>query len=123
MEKVGPRATPFRVLRFTFLTDHESDFQEEGQMPFCTDTDLLYWEPNLLSQVPFASQTLMVGTGDLSGTSLVISSGSFVTNNIEAGQVVHLTGPVSGCFPIVSVDSATQLTVSVLYQGIDPLEE
>ena len=33
-------------------------------MTFCTDIDLLHWEPNLLRDAAFASQTLIGGTGD-----------------------------------------------------------
>jgi len=36
--------------------------------PFCTDSALLAWEPNIFRDAPFASQTLLAGTGTLSGT-------------------------------------------------------
>src|SRR3954468_10271705 len=91
---------------------------ERTMSPFCTDIDLLHWEPNICRDAAFASQTLMSGTADLAGTTLTISSGSFEDSNIEPGQVVVLSGAVTGSFPILSVDSATQLTVSVLYDNL-----
>ena len=86
--------------------------------PFCTDIDLLRWEPNLFAEAAFASQTLMSGTCDLAGTTLTISAGSFTDSHIEPDQIVVLTGAVAGSFPVKSVDSATALTVSILYDGL-----
>jgi hypothetical protein len=86
--------------------------------PFCTDIDLLHWEPNICRDATFASQTLMVGTADLSGTTLSIASGSFIDAHIEPNQVVVLSGALAGSFPILSVDSATGLTISILYDGL-----
>jgi sulfur carrier protein ThiS len=87
-------------------------------MTFCTDIDLLHWEPNLLREASFASQTLLSGTGQLSGTSFTLDSGSFLTSHVEPGQVIVLSGPISGCFPIVSVESETELMLSVLYDQL-----
>ncbi len=89
-------------------------------MSFCTDTDLLHWEPNILKDAAFASQTLIAGTGNLAGTVFTISAGSLIATHIQAGQVIAFTGSYIGCFPIVSIDSATQLTLSVLYDGLFP---
>jgi hypothetical protein len=89
-------------------------------MTFCTDIDLLQWEPNICRDAAFASQTLIGGTGNLAGTSFTIASGSFTTAHVAADQVIVLTGGTSGSYPIVSVDSATQLTISVLYDGLFP---
>jgi hypothetical protein len=86
----------------------------------CTDIDLLHWEPNILRDAAFASQTLMSGTCDLAGSALTISSGSFITSNIEADQVIVLSGSIAGSFPIVSVNSATSLTISTLYDKLFP---
>ena len=66
--------------------------------PFCTDIDLLHWEPNICRDAAFASQTLMTGTADLSGTTLTISSGSFIDSHIEPDQVVVLAGSTRGKF-------------------------
>ena len=89
-------------------------------MAFCTDTDLLHWEPNVLKDAAFASQMLMSGSANLAGTALTISSGSFTANHVEAGQVMVLSGTLAGCFPIASVNSATQATLSVMYDGLFP---
>jgi len=86
--------------------------------PFCTDTDLLHWEPNLFAEAAFASQTLMSGTCNLSGTALTISAGSFIDSHIEPDQIVVLSGAVAGSFPVHSVDSGTALTISVLYDEL-----
>ena len=88
--------------------------------PFCTDIDLLHWEPNILVSAAFTSQTLMSGHANLSGTTLTISSGSFSDSHIEPNQVIVLSGGPAGSFPIVSVDSATQLTISVLFDQLFP---
>ncbi len=93
-------------------------------MTFCTDTDLLHWEPNLLREAAFASQTLLSGAGDLAGTTFTIDSpvgASLLASHVTANQVIVLTGGTSGSYPIVSVDSATQLTLSVLYDGLFPV--
>ena len=91
-------------------------------MAFCTDTDLLHWEPNVLKDATFASQALISGTGNLTGTSFAISAGSFTASAVQPGMVMILTGAVAGCFPIESVNSATQVTLSVLYDGLFPEE-
>ena len=56
-------------------------------MPFCNDIDLLHWEPGLLKDATFASQTLISGTGNLAGATFTISSGSFITTHVQAQQV------------------------------------
>jgi hypothetical protein len=90
---------------------------------FCTDIDLLHWEPNILRDAAFASQTLLAGTGDLAGTTFTLDTvgASFLASHVEADQVIVLSGGTSGCYPIVSVNSATQLTISTLFDGLFPL--
>ena len=90
--------------------------------PFCTDADLLAWEPNIFRDAPFASQTLLAGTGTLSGTSFTIESGSFADAGIAADHVITLGGDIDGCFPIRAVDSDTANTVSALDQLNEPSE-
>jgi hypothetical protein len=93
-------------------------------MTFCTDTDLLHWEPTLFADAAFASQTLISGAdGALAGTAFTISSGSFAAAHVTPGGVIALTGGTSGCYPIVSVDGATELTLSTMYDGLLPLGE
>ena len=89
-------------------------------LTFCNDIDLLHWEPNILRDAAFASQTLISGSGNLAGSTFTIASGSFLTAHVAKDQVIILTGATAGSYPIVSVDSATQLTLSVLYDGLFP---
>jgi hypothetical protein len=87
---------------------------------FSNDIHLLHWEPNILRDAAFASQTLISGTGNLAGSTFTIASGSFLDAHVAQDQVIVLTGATAGCYPIVSVDGATQLTLSVLYDGLFP---
>src|SRR5947209_1329292 len=94
--------------------------RNEVQMVYCTDVDLLHWEPNILRDALFASQLLLSGTGSLAGTTFTLASGSLSSAHIVPDEVVVLSGALAGSFPIVSVNSATQLTLSVLYDGLFP---
>jgi len=85
---------------------------------FSTDIDLLHWEPNILKDAEFASQTLLQSTADLSETTLSLLSGSLVDAQVEAGQAVYVGGAINGSFPIVTIDSPTQLTLSILYDKL-----
>ena len=87
--------------------------------PFCTDADLLPWEPNIFRDAPFASQTLLAGTGTLSGTDFTIDSGSFEDAGIDANHVIALGGDADGCFPIASIDAGQSITVSVITEGTE----
>ena len=89
-------------------------------LTFCNDIDLLHWEPNVLRDAAFASQTLISGTGNLAGSTFTIATGSFLTAHVAQDQVIVLSGATAGSYPIVSIDSATQLTLSVLYDGLYP---
>jgi hypothetical protein len=89
-------------------------------MVFCNDVDLLNIEPSICKDAAFASQLQLSGSGDLAGTTFTLSSGSLNAANVAAGQVIVLSGGPDGCFPIVSVDSDTQLTLSVMYDGLFP---
>jgi len=93
-------------------------------MTFATDIDLLLWEPKLLEEAAFASQILLSGSCDLNATAITIASGSFIDSKVQAGNVVVLAGSIAGCFPIVTVDSATELNISALYADLsEPLVE
>jgi hypothetical protein len=89
-------------------------------LTFCNDIHLLHWEPKIMRDAAFASQALISGTGNLAGSTFTIASGSFLTAHVAQEQVIILTGATQGSYPIVSVDSATQLTLSVLYDGLFP---
>lgn len=87
---------------------------------FSTDLDLLHWEPNIFRDAAFASQQLLSGSGELVGTSFTISAGSLADAHVAANHVIVLSGDVAGSYPIIRVNSATQLTLSVLYDGLFP---
>ncbi len=88
--------------------------------PLCTDVDLLHWEPTLPRDAAFASQTLLAGTGTLSNTSFTIAAGSLAVANVVSNQVIVINGSVNGCFPIASIESPTELKLSVLYDQLQP---
>jgi len=85
---------------------------------FSTDADILKYEPALFGELHLPSQVLASGTGaSLSGTMLTAAGADFLAAGVEAGGVVHLRsadGALDGACEIVSVDSATELTVSVV---------
>lgn len=85
---------------------------------FCTDVDLLKWEPVLFRELALPSQTLC-GSDDgvVLGTTLTSAEASFNNAGVEAGNVIHLyngESEIDGCYEVVAVDSATSLTVSVV---------
>ena len=85
---------------------------------FSNDVDVLRYEPVLFGELHLPSQVKASGTGAaLSGTTLTATGADFVAAEIEAGGVIHLRtadGVLEGAYEIVSVDSATELTVSVV---------
>ena len=90
-------------------------------MVFCNDVDLLYWEPDVLKEAAFASQTLDSGTGDLAGTLFTVVTGSvFSTQRVEPGHVIVLSGAVAGCFAIVDLPESFRLHISVLNDDFFP---
>jgi len=90
---------------------------------FCNDVDLLKWEPVLFRDLALVSQTLCQGSdGITSGTTFTSAGASFVNSGVAAGHVIYLRdsgNTIDGCYEIVSVDSATQLTLSVVRQVTD----
>ena len=86
---------------------------------FSTDADILKYEGVLFSELYFPWQILQKGDdGVLNGTIFSSQSADFIsTSGIAVGGVIYLKtddGVLQGAFEIVSVDSATVLTVSVL---------
>lgn len=85
---------------------------------FSSDVDILKYEPVLFGELHFSWQVLASGTSAaLAGTTLTASDANFEDAGILAGGVVYLNaagGSLDGAYEVVSVDSATQLTVSVL---------
>src|SRR5205823_3957113 len=66
-------------------------------MTFCTDIDLLHWEPNICRDAAFASQTLIAGSGDLAGTVFTIASGSFSAAHVAADKILNPSSLVRAC--------------------------
>lgn len=92
-------------------------------MAFCTDTDLLYWEPNLFKDAAAVGQTLLSGVASVSGMAATFSGLSLNDAKVRALDVIYFSGTgLTGAFPIVSVDSDTALTLSVLYDGLFPTD-
>jgi hypothetical protein len=85
---------------------------------FSNDTDILKYEPVLFGELHLSDQVLAEGTGGtLSGTTFTVSGADFVSAQVSAGGVIYLhtaDGLLDGAYEIVSVDSATQLSVSVI---------
>ena len=85
---------------------------------FSNDADILKYEPILFGELHLPWQVLAAGTGaTLSGTTLTASTADFVSAQVSAGGVVYLQsadGSLDGGYEIISVDSATQLCISVI---------
>jgi hypothetical protein len=90
-------------------------------MTFCSDTDLLYWEPGLFADAAGVAQKLLSGEATVNGPAVTIGiSQSLPDAGVVAGSVITFSGgDVQGSFPIVSIDSNTQLTMTALYDGLD----
>jgi len=87
---------------------------------FSSDVDLLKWEPVVFRELAPASQTLCRGEdGVLSGTAFTAAGVSFEAAGVAAGNVIVLEdgNELDGCFEVASVDSPTQLTVSVVRES------
>jgi hypothetical protein len=85
---------------------------------FSNDADILKYEPLLFGELHLPWQVLAAGSGGtLSGTTFTASGADFINAQVAAGQVIYLhsaDGSLDGAYEIVSVDSATELTVSVI---------
>ncbi len=87
-------------------------------LAFSNDVDILRCEAVLFSDLYFAWQVLCEGTGGaVSGTTFTASGADFVSAGVGAGGVIYLRtedGTIDSTYEIVSVDSATELTISIL---------
>lgn len=85
---------------------------------FSNDVDILKYEPALFGELHLPWQALAAGTGgELSGTTFTASGADFISSQVSAGGVINLRsgdGALDGTYEIVSADSATQLTISVV---------
>jgi hypothetical protein len=87
-------------------------------IPFSSDMDILKHEPALFGELHFPWQVKAFGTGaTLTGTQLTADGADFLTVGVTSGEVIYLKSldrSPDGAYEIVSVDTPTQLTVSVL---------
>ena len=84
---------------------------------FSKDVDILRYEAALFGELHFPWQVLCEGSGGaLSGTTFSKTGEDFTAAGVQAGGVIYLqdAGGLDGAYEIVSVDSATSLTVSVV---------
>jgi len=85
---------------------------------FSRDVDILKYEPALFGELYLPGQVIMQDSGGrLAGDKFTVSETDFVDDSVEAGGVIYLktaNGAIDGAFEIVSVDSETKLTVSVV---------
>jgi hypothetical protein len=90
---------------------------------FSNDVDILRYEPVLFGGLHLPWQVLTAGIeGALSGTTFTASGADFVGATVTAGHVIYLRsadGILDGGYEIISVDSATQLTISVIRANSD----
>ncbi|HOK67826.1 MAG TPA: hypothetical protein PK054_09485 [Anaerohalosphaeraceae bacterium] len=88
------------------------------KIAFSTDADLLCYEPMIFKGTSFAGQTLARGqNGQVSGTVFLATGENFPAKQVRAGHLIYLSdgvGNLDGIYEIVRVDSASQLTLSVL---------
>lgn len=78
---------------------------------FSKDRDLYVLEPGLNKDVAWAGLKRISTVGSVVGTTMTITTGSFVDAQVEAGNVVLFDGIV---LEVVSVQSATQATISMM---------
>ncbi len=85
---------------------------------FSCDVDVARFEPGVFGDWYLRSQVLCAGeNGIVSGTQFTASGVDFTASQVAAGGVIWLEstdGSIRGAFEIVSVDSASYLTVSVI---------
>ena len=85
---------------------------------FSNDADIMKYEPILFTELNLPGQVLTAGTGgELSGTTFTAEGADFISAQVSPGGVIHLLsadGSLDGAYEIVSVDSATQLGISVI---------
>lgn len=94
---------------------------------FSRDKDILKVEPELFGACHLPSQVAASGSdGVINGTVFTSSSAKFSSCGISAGNVLFIESPTQGfslAVEIISVDSDTQLQVSILRSDGEPLIE
>jgi len=89
---------------------------------FSNDADILRYETILFGDLHLRVQVLASGSGGaVSGAQFTAQDASFIDAGVEAGCVIWLdnTATHNSFYEVVSVDSATQLTVSILRDDRD----
>lgn len=90
---------------------------------FSNDADILKYEPALFGELHLPWQVVAAGTGgEISATTFTDDDADFVSAQVQAGGVIYLRsadGLLDGAYEIVSVDSTTQLTISVIRPDSD----
>jgi len=85
---------------------------------FCNDVDIARFEPMLFGENHLPWQVLAAGeNGQVEGTAFSDSSADFIAGGVKAGGIIYMRsadGLLDGIYEIVSVDSATELSVSVI---------
>lgn len=85
---------------------------------FCKDVDIARFEPVLFSQLYLHSQVIARGEGGrIEGTAFSDEGADFEASGVDAGGVIYVRsgdGSIEGVYEIVSVDSGTELTISVI---------
>jgi hypothetical protein len=85
---------------------------------FSNDADILKYEPILFGELHLPWQVLAEGSGGtLSGTTFSADGTDLVAAQVASGGVIYLESDdksLDGSYEIVSVDSQTQLTISVI---------
>jgi hypothetical protein len=85
---------------------------------FSNDADILRYEPMLFGELHLPGQVLTAGTGGtVTGSTFTAVDADFISAQVSVGGVIHLQsadGTLDGAYEIVSVNSASQLTVSII---------
>ena len=88
---------------------------------FSKDSDILRYEPSLFGDLHLRWQNLSQGDdGQLNGTAFSSITGDFISNAVQSGGVIYVKsgdGLLEGMYEICSVDSETELVVSVIRQS------
>ena len=85
---------------------------------FSNDADILKYEPILFGELHLPWQVLAEGTGGtLSGTTFTAPGADFIAAQVASGGVIYLESEdnsLDGAYEIISVDSQTELGISVI---------
>jgi len=85
---------------------------------FSKDVDILKYEPILFGELYLPWQVIAEGSGGtLSGTTFTVTGADFIAAQVSTGGVIYLQSEdksLDGVYEIVSVDSQTQLNISVI---------